>query len=142
MIPLLFFSLLGGLGLVYIFVGKRAAKKMETSDSYFLGGRALGFFSLALTFYATQFGGGSLMGAAEEAYSRGWIVLLYPAGACLGFLILALGFGAKLRSLGLSTVAELFERVYGSQALRKAASLISITTMFFILVGQGVAARK
>ena len=142
MIPLLFFGLLGAFGVTYYFVGKRASKKMEDNEGYFLGGRSLGFFSLALTLLATQLGGGSLLGAAEAAYSKGWIVLFYPAGMCFGFLALALGFGAKLRKLGLSTVAELFEKSYRSPALRKVASLISIATMFFILVGQGVAARK
>ncbi len=142
MIPLLFFGLLAALGLTYTYVGQRASKEMKDNEGFFLGERKIGFFALALTLYATQLGGGSLLGAAEEAYSKGWVVLFYPAGMCLGFLILGLGFGARLRRLGLSTVAELFEKVYGSTRLRKIASLISIGTMFFILVGQGVAARK
>ena len=142
MISLLFFGLLGAFGLTYYFVGKRASKKMEDNEGYFLGGRSLGFFSLALTLLATQLGGGTMQGASEEAFTKGWVVLFYPAGMCFGFLALALGFGAKLRKLGLSTVAELFEKVYGSPKTRKIASLISIVTMFAILVGQGVAARK
>jgi len=142
MISWLFFSLLGGFGIVYLLIGRREAKRVQGNDAYFLGGRSLGIFSLALTLYATQFGGGTLMGAAEEAYAKGWIVLLYPLGVSLGFLALAVGFGAKLRSWGLTTVAELFEKVYGSKKLRKLVSLISMGTMFFILVGQGVAARK
>lgn len=142
MIPLLFFGLLGAFGLTYYFVGNRASKKMEDNEGYFLGGRNLGFFTLALTLLATQLGGGLMQGASEEAFSKGWIVLFYPAGMCLGFLALALGFGARLRSLGLSTVAELFEKVYGSPVVRKIASVISILTMFAVLVGQGVAARK
>ena len=142
MIPLLFFGLLGAFGLTYYFIGKSASKKMNDNEGYFLGGRSLGFFSLTLTLLATQLGGGTMQGASEEAFSKGWVVLFYPAGMCFGFLALALGFGAKLRKLGLSTVAELFEKVYRSPSFRKLASLISILTMFAVLVGQGVAARK
>src|SRR3990167_10819258 len=97
MISWLFFSLMGGFGIVYLLIGRREAKRVQGNDAYFLGGRSLGIFSLALTLYATQFGGGTLMGAAEEAYAKGWIVLLYPLGVSLGFLALAVGFGAKLR---------------------------------------------
>lgn len=143
MLPYLFFGLVGALGLTYYFVGKRAGKRIEnTNEGYFLGGRKIGIFALALTLLAGQLGAGTIQGASEEAFSKGWVVLFYPAGICLGFFALALGFGAKLRKLGLATVAELFEKVYGSPKIRKIASVISIVTMFAVLVGQGVAARK
>jgi SSS family solute:Na+ symporter len=115
---------------------------MATQEDYFLGGRNLGFISLTLTLFAAQLGGGTVLGAAEEAYSRGWIVLLYPLGSCIGMLCLAAGFGALLRTQNLNTVAELFEKIYASKALRKTASVLSIVSLFFILVAQGIAARK
>lgn len=142
MITSLFIGLLAAFGLMYIYIGKKAAAQTEDNESYFLSGRNLGFFSLTLTLLATQLGGGTLMGASEEAYSKGWVVLFYPGGICLGFIVLALGVGKKLRESGLTTVAELFERAYGSALLRRVVSLISIATMFFVLVGMGVAVRK
>ncbi len=141
MVTPLFFGLIGLLGGVYIWIGNRASKNLETSDDYFLMGRKLSFFSLALTLLATQLGGGSLLGAAQEAYQNGWLVLFYPLGACVGLLILGSGYGGKLRQLNISTVAEIFEKVYQSSFLRRAASSLSIISQFFVLVAQALAAK-
>jgi SSS family solute:Na+ symporter len=139
---IIFFTLLGLLALFSLWIGKWTSGNAKDNEDYFLSGRNLGFFSLTLTLLATQLGGGTMMGAAEEAYSRGWVVFLYPLGNCLGLLMLAMGFGAKLRKLNLVTVSELFERVYGSVNLRQLAALLSTASMFFILIGQGIAARR
>ena len=95
-----------------------------------------------MTFVATQIGGGLVLGAAEEAYQFGWTVLLYPLGACLGFVVLALGVGKNLARFQVSTVAEFFEVVYRSPLLKKMASLLSITSLFMILMAQVIASRK
>lgn len=95
-----------------------------------------------MTLLATQIGGGALLGASEEAFMRGWGVIFYPLGMVLGLAVLGLGYGAKMRKLNLTTVPEIFEKVYGSVNLRQIASLLSIASLFLILVGQGIAARK
>lgn len=138
----LFTTLLILLGASFIWLGKRASRTVKTFEDYFLGGRKLGFFALTMTLLATQLGGGALMGAADEAYKGGWMVIFYPMGMVLGLLLLGLGFGAKLRKLNLTTVAEIFETVYGAPSLRKIASILSIVSLFLILIGQGIAARK
>lgn len=137
----LFIGLVGLLGSLCLWIGKSASNDLKSSDEYFLMGRGLKTFPLALTLLATQLGGGSLIGAAEEAYHLGWWVLLYPLGTSLGLFILGMGFGGKLRQMEISTIAEIFEKVYGSPMMRQIASLLSIGTLFFILVGQGIAAR-
>ncbi len=82
------------------------------------------------------------MGASEEAYAQGWGVLFYPLGMVLGLLVLGLGYGAKLRKLNLTTVPEIFEKIYRSRSLRQAAALLSIASLYLILIGQAIAARK
>lgn len=139
---LFFITLLSSLILASIWLGKRAAAKTKTHEDYFLMGRGIRVIPLAMTLLATQVGGGALMGAAEEAYVRGWSVLFYPLGMVIGLLALGLGYGAKMRALNLTTVPEIFEKIYGSIRLRKIASLLSIASLFFILVGQAIAARK
>ena len=138
----LFFSVLAFFACIYVWIGKYASKNLNNNQDYFLGKRSFGAFSLTLTLLATQLGGGSLIGAAQEAYSRGWVVLLYPLGISLGLIALASGFGKKMNMLKLNTIAELFERVYGSKLQRKTVSVISIITMFFILIGQSIATRQ
>jgi solute:Na+ symporter, SSS family len=138
----LFFILLAFLGIASIWLGRRASVGKKTNEDYFLMGRKLGLFALIMTLLATQIGGGALMGASEEAYIQGWKVLFYPLGMVLGFLVLGLGYGAKMRRLNLTTIPEIFETIYRSEKLRQIAALLSIASLYFILIGQAIAARK
>lgn len=138
----LFFSLLIILGIVFLIIGQFNAKAFNNKEEFFLGKRDLGLFSLTMTFFAAQIGGGALLGTAEEAYRYGWLAMAYPAGLVLGMLILAAGFGSKLRAFNLVTVSQVLEKVYGSKKMRLFSSLLFICALFFILVAQGLAARK
>ncbi len=138
----LFIFLLFALQLVCFYIGRRASKSSASQEDYFLAGKSLRFFPLLMTFVATQVGGGIILGAAEEAYRYGWIILLYPFGQALGFVLLACGIGKRLAQLRLSTVAQLFEVVYKSLYLKYFASILSMTSLFMILVAQFVGSRK
>ncbi len=127
---------------ISFWLGRRAAAESKSSGDFFLMGRKLGLFGLVMTLLATQIGGGALLGASEEAFTRGWSVLFYPLGMVLGMVVLGAGYGAKLRRLNLTTVPEIFEKIYQSTRLRKVASLLSIVSLYLILVAQGIAARK
>lgn len=137
-----FVGVLALLQLICFWAGKRASKNLQGQQDYFLAGKDIRFFPLLMTFVATQIGGGLVLGSAEEAYQFGWTVLLYPLGACLGFVVLALGIGKKLARYPVSTVAELLGFFYQSQWLKKMASLLSIVSLFMILMAQVIASRK
>lgn len=139
---LLFIGVAIVIGCLYMWIGIRASKDVKTNEDYFLMGRKLTFLPLCLTLLATQLGGGTLLGAAQEAYLKGWIVLIYPLGAAIGLVVLGMGFGSRLRKLNISTIAEIFETVYKSRFQRLIASWLSVISLFFILVAQGIAARK
>src|SRR5688572_12044172 len=138
----LFISMLFCLQLFYWLIGQKASKKVQGKEDYFLAGKGVTLYPLMMTFLATQVGGGLILGSAEEAYQWGWPVLLYPLGQALGLIVLGSGIGSKLAQFKISTVAELFEVVYGSLALRKVASLLSVVSLFMILVAQLVASHK
>jgi SSS family solute:Na+ symporter len=137
-----FITVLFLLQIVCLIVAKKASKKLDTQEDYFLAGRGIRFFPLMMTLVATQIGGGLVLGSAEEAYRYGWYVLLYPMGACLGLLVLAAGVGKRMSQFKVSTVAQLFEVVYKSPGLKKVASLLSIISFFMILVAQVIASKK
>lgn len=137
-----FISVLIFLQILCLWVGKRASRNLKDSQGYFLADKEVRFFPLLMTFIATQIGGGLVLGAAEEAYRFGWTVLCYPLGACLGFVVLALGVGKRLAQFQVSTVAELLGLVYQSRLLKTMASLLSMTSLFMILVAQVIASRK
>lgn len=138
----LFASMLFCLQLFYWLVGRCASRNIKDTHDYFLAGKSVALFPLMMTFLATQVGGGIILGAADEAYQFGWPVLLYPMGAALGLILLGSGVGRKLAGFEVSTVAQLFEVVYGSSMLRKAASILSVISLFMILVAQIIASNK
>ena len=139
---LAFFIFLFALQAVCLLVGRSFAKELKTQEDYFLAGRGIKFFPLMMTFLATQVGGGLILGSAEEAYQFGWGVLLYPLGASLGLMLLGSGIGSRLAQFKVSTVAQILEVVYGSATLKKIASLLSIISLFLILIGQIIASKK
>lgn len=125
----------------YLLVAGLASRGVSTKEGYLLGNRQFSVGSTTLTLIATQLGAGMLFGTALESYEKGFMGIAYVLGMAIGLIILGLGVGGKLRSLNISTTAELFERKYGSKGLRKLASLISILTMGGILAAQIVASR-
>ena len=127
---------------LYWLVGFLSSRKVASHEDYFLAGKQVRFFPLMMTFLATQVGGGLVLGAAEEAFSFGWTVLLYPLGAALGLILLGSGTGKRLARFPVSTVAQIFEVFYGSSFLKKIASCLSIFSLFLILVAQIVASSK
>lgn len=138
----LFLFFMFGLQFFYWMIGKRASKELNNQEDYYLAGRGVPFLPLMLTFLATQVGGGTVLGAAEEAYRYGWLVMLYPLGAALGLIGLGCGIGRALASFKVTTVAQILEVVYGSKYLRQYASLLSVLSLFMILVGQIIASHK
>lgn len=138
----LFISLLFGLQFLYWMVGRSSSKNLNGNDDYFLAGKTVQLFPLMMTFLATQVGGGLVLGAADEAYKYGWGVLFYPLGQALGLILLGAGIGKKLASFDVSTVAQIFELVYKSARLKKIASVLSIISLFMILIAQVIASSK
>lgn len=138
----LFIILLFALQFLYWYVAHLSSREVNETADYYLAGKNVRLFPLAMTFLATQVGGGIVLGAADEAYRYGWPVLLYPFGQAVGLMILGAGMGRKLASFNVSTVAEIFEVVYKSKMLRKIASALSVISLFMILVAQIIASQK
>lgn len=138
----LFFTILFILGLLSLYFGTRASKQLQGKDAYFLSNRNIKYVALTITILATQLGGGTLIGISDEAYTKGWIALLYPLGVYSGLLLLSFGIGARLRTAEISTLPELFEKVYHSVFLRRIAGFLSAFSLWLILVAQGIASRK
>lgn len=138
----IFVVMLFSLQLIYWFIGTRANQSLPGTEDYFLAGKSVSLFPLMMTFLATQVGGGVILGAADEAFQFGWPVLLYPMGSALGLILLGCGVGSRLSRFQVSTVAQIFEVVYGSIVLRRIASMLSVVSLFMILVAQIIASNK
>lgn len=134
----LFLALASFFGIIYVIFGIRASRKVASDLDYFVAGRKLGTMQITANLIATQLGGGMLLGTAAAAYTTGFYGLMYTLGMCIGFLLLAGGIASRLQQFNVTTTAQLFETQYGSIALKKIASLLSIITLFGILIAQVV----
>lgn len=138
----LFLILLFSLTTFYFIVGLFAARKVTTVEDYFLASRSVGIFGLTFSLVATQLGSGLILGTAARAYTLGLWGILYTLGISIGFLLLGFGFAAKLQSLNIATTAEIFETHYQSHRLKLFASMISIVSLWGILIAQIIASHQ
>jgi SSS family solute:Na+ symporter len=138
----LFLTLLFSLTTIYFIIGLITSRKVKTIEDYFLANRQVGILPLTFTLVATQLGSGLLLGTASRAYKIGLWGILYTLGISLGFLILGFGFAAQLQSLRIATTAEIFETRYHSYKLKLFASLVSIISLWGILVAQIIASHQ
>ena len=125
----------------YFAIGIYASKKVHSTVDYFLAGKTAGFWGITFTLIGTQLGSGLLLGTAEKSYEYGFFGIAYTLSIAIGFLLLSLGFAAKLHELNVRTTAEVFLVRYNSPFLHKCASLLSIVTLCGILMGQIVASK-
>lgn len=137
--PFFFGFILLSFALVWLFLSYIGSSTIRTTTDYFLASKQLGIASISLTLLATQIGGGFLSGIAQESYKNGLFGILYALGISFGFILLSLGVAGRLRSLHIRTTAEIFERVYQSNLLKRLASLIFIGSLWGILIAQMVA---
>src|SRR4051812_32558014 len=130
LVALLLFTLISlGLGVVANF----AQRKGSFLEKYFLGGRSLGAFSVALT--AAVMSGGTFVGFPSMVYSFGWVVALWIASYMVAPLtvlgILGKRIGQLSRRTGAITLPDLFRERFGSPPL---GLLTSVLVMFFLTV--------
>jgi solute:Na+ symporter, SSS family len=118
------------------------ANRIHSAGDLFTASRSLGILGVSMSLIATQIGGGTIIGTAEEAYINGISGIFYTGGLALGFLVLGIIGAKKLRSMEVGTVSEIFEKYYGSTFLRKLSSILSIAALFGITIGQIIASRK
>lgn len=137
----LLFSTLFGLACFYLAIGIWNSFKVKTLKSYFLADRNLGVFKLTFTLVATQLGSGLLLGTSQRAHQIGLWAIAYTVGMSLGFVILGCGLASRMRSLNITTTAEIFETRYKSSNLKLFASALSIISLWGILVAQIIASK-
>lgn len=115
---------------------------MHTLKKYFLANQNLGILKLTFTLIASQLGSGIILGTAHQAYFIGFWGLLYTIGISLGFIVLGCGVAARMRTLNITTTAEIFQTHYKSNRLKMIASIISMISLWGILVAQMIASKS
>ena len=111
-------------------------------DGYFVSHKSISVAPLTLSCLATQLGGVAIIGTAEAAYSHGWMSISYALGLSIGCVFLSLGIGSCFNRLNISTIPEIFEKIYGSKLCRVLSSILMVYSMLVILSSLALSMRK
>lgn len=125
--------------LMYGIFNAIAVKKQQTA-TYLK--KSISFISIVFALIALELGGSMMLGTCEEAYSSGICGLLYVMGISIGFLLLGFGFAAKMKAMNVENTIDLFESKYKSPLIRMCASILSIITVWGLLIGQFIATKS
>lgn len=123
-------------------LGAWIARRVHTSDDFFVAGRSLGPGLLFSTMLAANIGAGSTIGAAGLGYHDGLAAIWWILSAGIGSLLLAFWIGPAMRRVAavhdLRTVGDYLELRYGVSVRTTIAALLWIGSLF-ILAGQLIA---
>lgn len=137
--------------LIAIFaIGVWANKQVRTSNTflqeYFLGGRQMGGFLLAMTMMATYGSASSFIGGPGVAYTTGlgWVLLAMaqlPAGY---FVLMVLGkkFAIVARRIEAITLVDFLKKRYNSNTIIVISSISIIIFLFSSMTAQWVGGAR
>ena len=126
-IPFLILCLyIGGLFVISYYASKLSK---GTTSAFLLAGRKMTTPLIAVSVAGLAVGAASTVGVAESAYNTGLAAGWYNAAWAAGALVMGLVGAEKYRRLGVSSLPELFDRVFG-----KESRLISAVAILIVLM--------
>lgn len=142
--PLLIFLL------IIFFIGYWASKSLSGSTNflqdYFLGGRELGGFVLAMTMVATYGSASSFLGGPGTAYTMGfgWVLLAMTQVVTGYFVLLILGkkFAILARRYNSVTLIDFLKTRYNSPVVAILSALAIIIFLFSAMTAQWVGGAR
>ncbi|PXY23190.1 hypothetical protein BAY59_26180 [Prauserella coralliicola] len=136
-----------GYFVVTVLLGWLAKRRVrQSTDQFFIAGRAVGTFTNSWAFLATLASGGTIMAAVGMTLFLGLpYTVSLAAGATLGFAAAALLVARPLRRVGKYTVPDFFNERFNNPLIRVAAPVIiviaSAAYMVAQLTGSGIIAN-
>ena len=124
----------------------RRARGKSFLDEFFVAGRGLGPWVLALTWVATMASGGTFVGAPALGWQNGWAVHLWVAGymtlTFTGMGILGKRIAFLGRATGALTMLDLLRDRFESRGLSALLAVITLFLYVAYLVAQYVAGAR
>jgi len=93
-----------------------ARRKHDSTSDYFLGGRHMPAWAVAISVLATSLSAATFIGAPEQSYKSNLTYLSANLGAIIAVLIVAAFFIPAFYRYNVSTVYELLDRRFGPEA--------------------------
>ena len=118
----------------------RLVKKGNFVKNYFVGGRQLGAWVLALSVAGTAISGGSFTGFPSLIYTNGWVMALWIASYMVVPLTAMALLGKRLNQVarvnGSVTVPDVFRDRFNSPTLGLVATILIFVFLVFNMVSQ------
>ena len=111
--------------------GMWAGRGERDAVDYFLAGRALPWYLIGFSFFASNMSGASFVGLMGASYEHGLVVFNYEWTATLCLLVFALAIVPVFSRTRIATLPEYLERRFDVRA-RKIYSLFTLVTLLFI----------
>lgn len=89
-------------------------EKLDSNDSYFLGGRSLTGLVIATSMLLTNISTEHLIGMNGSAYKNGFIIIAWEVTSALALVVAALYFIPTYLRMGLTTIPQYLEERYDS----------------------------
>ena len=118
--------------LIVLGLAGRFARKENSLDDFYLGGRGLGIVVLLLTLYATQYSGNTLIGFTGSAYRNGFWFLLsvtFMMAVIAGYLLYAPRLYFLSQQKHYLTTSDFIQDRYNFRPLSILISLIGIVAL-------------
>ncbi len=120
----------------YIIVGAAVARRVKSSDDFYVMGESAPMLLVVGTLAATYLSAVTLLGIAGISYAEGPLVVATAGsfGAWIGTLLAVVYVGRRLKALGCRTMPDFFRDRFDNNVVTTVASLIMIVG----LLGYGV----
>ncbi|MDN3428967.1 sodium/pantothenate symporter [Microbacterium sp. APC 3898] len=136
--------------LIIFFIGYWASRKLSTTSNfvsdYFLGGRELGGFVLAMTMVATYGSASSFLGGPGTAYTMGfgWVLLAMSQVVTGYFVLMILGkkYAIMARRYKAITMIDFLKSRYDSSAVVLLSALSIIIFLFSAMAAQWIGGAR
>lgn len=136
--------------LIIFFIGYWASRKLSTSSNfisdYFLGGRELGGFVLAMTMVATYGSASSFLGGPGTAYTMGfgWVLLAMSQVVTGYFVLMILGkkYAIMARRYKAVTMIDFLKSRYDSTAVVLLSAFSIIIFLFSAMAAQWIGGAR
>ena len=124
-------AMLAYLGVI-IAMGMFFMMRQEDTDDYFLGGRRIHWFPVAISMFASLFSAVSYIAAPAEAYNHGMMLFIKSFCVLLGVPAAVIIFVRFFRHLSLTTAYEYLERRFDLRVRLLASGLFLLLRSFYL----------
>ena len=140
------FALYLGVTFLLAYLAHRRAKKGHFLEDFFVAGREIGPWVLALTWIATSASGGTFIGTPSLAHRYGWILLLWIASlmvvATVGMGVLGKRVAELGRRTGALTFSDLLRDRFQSNTVGTVSGIAIIILYTAYMVAQYIAGAR